>query len=166
MDADRPERTAEDLWVEGLRRQGRARLAVRGDSMAPALHDGQEVEVDSVSPSDLGVGEVAVIRTAGGLLTHRVVGRGRHRGAPVLLLKGDAAAEVTVAEAADVVGRVCGVEGWAWRRQHRAMLALCRAFAALLPVAMPLRQRPPGHPLRRLLSRARRAAGWLASRVG
>lgn len=160
-----PGAKAEDVWLEGLRRGGHARLAVRGDSMAPALRDGQEVEVERVHARDLAVGEVAVVRTARALITHRVVGRARHRGTHVLLLKGDAAADVAIAEEPQVAGRLCGVDGWAWRRQHRALLALCRALQALLPLAMALRQKPPDHVLRRLLSRARRAVGWMASRL-
>jgi len=168
MSAEAPQRkrTADELWVDGLRRQGRVRLVVRGSSMAPALRDGQEVEVESVGPAELAVGEVVVVRTASGLTAHRVVGCRRYRGTPVLLLKGDTAAEVTIAVGADLVGRVLGIDGWAWRRQHRALRAVCRGFEALLPLAVPLRRRPSGHPLRRLLSRARRAAGWLASRLG
>jgi hypothetical protein len=146
-----------DLWAEALRREGRARLAIRGDSMAPLLSDGQEVEVEAaVAPAP---GEVAVVRQRMGLLAHRVIGVRWRRGEPLLLLRGEAVRNLTVAAGGEILGRVVAVDAGNWRHGHRWLAAFGSVAVAGVAVLYPLRYS-------RLASLLRRTAEAVGRRLG
>jgi signal peptidase I len=67
-----PERCA--LAADALRRSGRLRLRVFGESMLPALWPGDVVEVASCSLAELRPGEVALAFRGGRFFLHRFVG--------------------------------------------------------------------------------------------
>ncbi len=146
-----------DLWAEALRREGRARLTIGGDSMAPLLTDGQEVEVEAVTAP--APGEIAVVRQGMGLLIHRVIGVVSRRGRPLLLLRGDAARNLSVVAGDEVLGRVVDVDADNWRRRHRWLTAYGAAAARLAALAYPLCGQPGTARLASLLRRAAEAVG-------
>jgi hypothetical protein len=136
--------------------------------MAPVLPDGCELEVEVSNGAALSVGEVAVIRTDDGLLTHRVLARGG-AAATLLLQKGDASRDSSVVTADRVVGRVVGrvdsggvrrIDPGEWRASHRLRVAYAWALQPLLPLGHWLQRRaatcPTRHPLRALTAFLRR----------
>lgn len=87
----------------------RVRFRARGPSMAPAIRDGDEVEVAPADPAALRPGAVVLYADAAGRLTlHRLVCRDRATGR--LLLRGDAVGGYDAPVApAQVLGRVVRV---------------------------------------------------------
>lgn len=65
----------EALAIDALRRSGRLRLGVRGESMLPALWPGDVVEIVAHSFPEIRPGEVVLISRDGRLFVHRVVAR-------------------------------------------------------------------------------------------
>jgi hypothetical protein len=157
------------LWVESLRKRGRARLTIAGQSMAPVLPEGCEVEVEVSNGSELSVGDIVVIQAEDGLLTHRVLARVRGRSATLLLQKGDAGRDSSVVMSDRVVGRVLGrvdrggirlIDSGEWRAAHRLRVAYAWALRPLLPLGHWLQRRaaacPARHPVRAVTAFLRR----------
>ncbi len=63
------------LAADVLRRGGRLRLRVHGESMLPALWPGDVVEIASCSLEDVRPGEIVLARREGRLFLHRLVRR-------------------------------------------------------------------------------------------
>jgi hypothetical protein len=65
-----------DAWLpllrEGLARDGRARLTLRGDSMAPTLPQSCEIEVAPL-PAGVRLGDLLVFAAGDALVAHRLV---------------------------------------------------------------------------------------------
>jgi len=67
--------TIHDLLRQQLAGGGTARLRVNGDSMAPLIGRGDEVIVEAAAADELHIGDVVVLDTGDGLLTHRLLAR-------------------------------------------------------------------------------------------
>ncbi len=68
-------RTALELAVQSLQQGERLRLRVSGGSMAPLLRPGETVLVKACQPEALRLGDLALVRREGDLVTHRLIGR-------------------------------------------------------------------------------------------
>jgi hypothetical protein len=75
-------------WIEALddNWSGTLRLRVKGHSMWPTLHSGDQVTVESVAVADLRAGDLVLLRNQEGLFLHRLLGFTR---GGLLLTKGD-----------------------------------------------------------------------------
>ena len=58
-----------DAWLA----EGPVSVGVSGDSMEPALRDGDRVEVSPAAPSDLRPGDLVVFRAGDSLVVHRLL---------------------------------------------------------------------------------------------
>lgn len=65
-------------------------MVVASGSMEPTLHTGDVAVVRKISPYDLQIGDVATYATAGGTVTHRIVGLDVTPQGPFFLMRGDA----------------------------------------------------------------------------
>jgi hypothetical protein len=74
------------LVADALRRSGRSRLQVHGESMLPALWPGDVVEIASCSLKDVRPGEIVLALRDGRFFLHRLVARCTPNG---FLLRGD-----------------------------------------------------------------------------
>ena len=79
-----------ELIADAVRTRGCAQFRVRGGSMRPWLRSGDLLLVRAESLARIRAGEVVVFARAGGLFAHRVIGKSRRDGQPVLITKGDA----------------------------------------------------------------------------
>lgn len=102
--------TVAELCSELLASGSRVSLTATGRSMHPTIRDGEAIVVEPVPASALRRGEVAVVRTAGGITAHRfrrLAGAGQ---AMMVVCRGDnAAADDPPVPAEAVVGRVVAV---------------------------------------------------------
>ena len=74
------------LAADALRRGGRLRLQVRGESMLPSLWPGDTVEIAGCPLEDVHPGEIVLALRKGHFFLHRFLGR---RGSDEFLLRGD-----------------------------------------------------------------------------
>jgi hypothetical protein len=81
----RPPADAVELVRRAVRDRGQARIAVRGDSMLPAVRPGQSVRILRRAFEQVSVGQVVAARVGAQLQVHRVYARDRDR----LLTLGD-----------------------------------------------------------------------------
>jgi signal peptidase I len=79
-----------ELWIEGLRVRGFARLRVRGRSMRPWLRGGEVVELRRTTLAEVRRGDVVAFARGGGLFVHRVIGKSHAENGALLITKGDA----------------------------------------------------------------------------
>jgi Peptidase S24-like len=87
-----------------------ARFVARGDSMHPAIHDGEAVYVERPA-SPLLVGDVVLAQATRGLTAHRIIRLARHRGAIEIVTRGDNCFwNDPPLTTDDLVGRVVSVE--------------------------------------------------------
>ena len=77
------------LAADSLRRGGRLRLQVRGESMLPSLWPGDTVEIVDCKLEDIQPGEIVLALREGRLFLHRFRA---HRGRDGFLLRGDSMA--------------------------------------------------------------------------
>ncbi len=77
------------LAADSLRRGGRLRLQVRGESMLPLLWPGDAVEIADCTLEDIQPGEIVLALREGRLFLHRFRA---HRGQDGFLLRGDSMA--------------------------------------------------------------------------
>lgn len=97
----------EALAVDALRRTGRLRLGVRGDSMLPALWPGDVVEIVTRSLADIRRGEIVLASRDGRFYVHRFVARS---GAGSFLARGDSMPHADpLYDAGALLGRIEGV---------------------------------------------------------
>ena len=66
-----------------------ARFVARGDSMYPAIHDGDAVRVEPCARHALQVGEVVLAKASRGLTAHRIVRIRDQQGAFEIVTRGD-----------------------------------------------------------------------------
>ncbi|HAH07120.1 MAG TPA: hypothetical protein DCM05_11475 [Elusimicrobia bacterium] len=92
------------------------RFAARGSSMAPLIREGDILEVASIEPGRVRLGDVLLCRSEGKLIAHRVV----RRGSP-MTLKADLGEGFDLVESEEVLGRVerssrleLGAPLWRW----------------------------------------------------
>jgi signal peptidase I len=103
------------------------RLTIKTGSMAPALRVGDQVVIRKAAVEQLCLGDVAVLRTAGALVAHRLIARRQQDGEHLLITKGDACAESDSPwHPAALVGVVVGVR----RGHHETSLDTRRAKIA------------------------------------
>ena len=134
-DPDQPEnsyRSAIDLLSRGYS----VRFRASGGSMQPAICHGDVLTVVPVAPSNITPGSVALYRRFDRLVAHRVVRiDADHSGAPVFVLRGDAATGCDAPVAASqMLGEVVKVErrtSAIRRLAVRCLQRLVRAGAAL-----------------------------------
>jgi len=88
MSARQESRNAERsaLAADALRRDGRLRLQVRGESMLPSIWPGDAVEIADCRLEDIHPGEIVLALRDDRLFLHRFLGR---RGPDGFLLRGD-----------------------------------------------------------------------------
>lgn len=118
--------------LRGFAREGTVAVEVRGDCMAPAIADGDRVEVAAARlywPGDV----VVWSAPEGGLVAHRLLGYRLHRGSLALVTRGDSApvhdAPVPLAR---VLGRVSAPVPWP-ARAHAVLAYLRIALWRLRP---------------------------------
>lgn len=87
MREDTPSAARSSLAAEALRRGGRLRLQVRGESMLPSLWPGDTVEIAACPFEDVRPGEIVLALREGRFFLHRLLER---RGQDGFLLRGDA----------------------------------------------------------------------------
>ncbi|HXH05841.1 MAG TPA: S24/S26 family peptidase, partial [Vicinamibacterales bacterium] len=95
--------------VASLLASGRAvRFRAEGDSMAPAIEDGDDVIVAPVA--DPAPGDILLCRSGDRLVVHRLIASEGSDGARRFILQGDAVPRPDPpVDRADVLGRVVGV---------------------------------------------------------
>jgi signal peptidase I len=100
------------LVREGLRRQGRVRLRLHGDSMWPTVPAGSLVVVEPIAPGGIRLGDVVVWQRGGDLIGHRVVQKVRDGATLWLVTKGDNTSDADQRlDPATVLGRVVAAYG-------------------------------------------------------
>lgn len=101
-----------DISTELLANGYSVRFRAPGNSMHPAINDGELIIVKSVMPSDLKRGDIVLYRLNSGVIAHRVVRILRKKdGAPSFLLQGDAAEAFDYpVEVHQVLGKVTSVQ--------------------------------------------------------
>jgi len=107
MSADRFEETKNELLLEVLKKFGRARTRVGGNSMLPTLRVGDTLSVEAARAADVFPGDIILCFQGGRFYTHRLV----NRHGTSLITRGDANARIDSPVAADeCVGRVASAE--------------------------------------------------------
>ena len=101
-----------DISTELLANGYSVRFRAPGNSMHPAINDGELIIVKPVMPSDLKRGDIVLYRLNSGVIAHRVVRILRKKdGAPSFLLQGDAAGACDYpVEAHQILGKVTSVQ--------------------------------------------------------
>jgi|GEM_PF-5072344 len=103
--------------LRGLLAFGRERaIEIQGTSMEPFLKAGDLVQVEAVSPSRLGIGDLIAFLQGGSLIVHRFVGRVDRSGIRFLRQKGDNLSGHGLVQPEALVGRVVWVERGMERR--------------------------------------------------
>ena len=130
-------------FAASLEQRGSADLVAWGRSMWPTLWPGSRLAVEACSPRDLSPGELAVARTTGGLVVHRVVASSETG----VRLRGDAYDAEDMGDM-EILGRVVslhlGPARWsppssAWAlRAHRAQAHVVPWVRAGTRAALPL----------------------------
>ncbi len=114
------------------------RFRAQGQSMVPAVRDGDVLTVAPARLADLRVGEIALLRVGDRqVVAHRVLGRRTEDGQPVLMTRGDAVGMPPDAvREGDVLGRVIERErnGRAVRLDRGPRRLLGRLLVVWLPV--------------------------------
>jgi signal peptidase I len=96
-----------DLAAELLSRGHGVRFRAGGDSMHPAIRDGEAVTVEPVSPAALRRGDVVLYQSARGLTVHRLVDIEESQ----FLMRGDSAGSADEpVERQRILGKVVAVE--------------------------------------------------------
>ncbi|MGH9143689.1 MAG: S24/S26 family peptidase [Thermoanaerobaculia bacterium] len=104
-----------------------ARFRAAGDSMYPAIRNGDLLEIVRCEASELRRGDVVLAATGRGLTAHRIVRIGEHDGAPRITTRGDNALRCDPPIAPDdILGRVVQASAAAVRS------ATITRFAAVL----------------------------------
>ena len=151
-----------ELIAHTVRTLGCAQFRVHGSSMRPWLRSGDLLLVRAEPLSRIRPGEVVVFARAGGLFAHRVIGKSRRDGKPVLITKGDAFPEPDAPVCGEeLLGRVAQVvRGPAGSRRIRLDSVGHRALGkALARVSASSRWWYPGaRALKRLLVSTARGA--------
>jgi hypothetical protein len=132
-----------ELLRRALAREGAvARLTVRGASMAPALGDGESVElVAAPTCATLRTGEVVVaLATNGALVCHRVLARGR---GGALWIAGDADRTIERVESSALIGVVARRRSLGSELRARGRWLAFRSRRAVRRIAQGLRARLP-----------------------
>jgi len=146
---------ADDLLARGLSFRFRA----SGRSMAPAIGDGESIEVSPAAPAGLRPGDILLTHGDDGFKAHRLVAL--RRDSSIFLTRGDASCETDSRSEGRIVGKVVTVE-----RNGRRIGLVGRARVAL-QAANRLAFRLRGA----VAARARRLAGrrwkgWILSSPG
>jgi hypothetical protein len=95
------------IALDALARGISVTFRAAGDSMWPAIHDGDLINVVPASAEDLRIGDVLLCRSGTRLLAHRLVAITEGAGDRWLHLRGDAKGGCDApVRAADVLGRV------------------------------------------------------------
>lgn len=84
MDDGTLKSVARALWWE----RGDGRIPIRGSSMEPLLHAGDEIEARRMEPGDIRFGDVVIFVRDDAWVAHRVIGR-RRQGQVHFMEKGD-----------------------------------------------------------------------------
>jgi hypothetical protein len=118
------------------------RFRAPGGSMRPAICHGDMLTVGPVAPSNITLGSVAVYRRFDRLLAHRVVRiDADDSGAPVFVLRGDAASDCDApVSASQILGEVVRVERRTSAIRSHAGMGLLRKFASAAKIPSPLCQ--------------------------
>jgi len=108
------------------------RFRASGTSMGPAICHGDVLTVGPVAPSGITPGSVAVYRRFDRMIAHRVVRiDADHSGAPVFVLRGDAASGCDAPVAASqILGEVVKVERRSSATRRHARMCLLRLVRA------------------------------------
>lgn len=95
-----------------LHRGMRVRFAAKGQSMQPAIRDGEVITVIPVAAAEVKRRDILLYRTARGLIAHRVVGIERDQGqAAAFTLRGDASGACDApVQAEQILGKVVSVQ--------------------------------------------------------
>ena len=101
-----------DLTTDLLSRGYGVRFKASGESMHPAIRDGEVITVKPVSPGEVKWGDILLYHSERGLIAHRVKSVKRQGGKPmVLLLCGDGAATCDDPVSAEcILGKAVSVE--------------------------------------------------------
>ena len=136
--------TAVDLLREAVQLDATpARLTVRGGSMLPLLHDGDEAEIDRAGVPRLGA--ILVVQRHDELICHRFVGRRRE--GSFLMTAGDLGRALEILPVEALVGRVVAIRrAGSGVLVGRGVFVLEPMLGGLLRASLELRSRP--HPLR------------------
>lgn len=105
------------------------RMTMRGNSMAPALRDGMTLHVRAVDEPSLRPGQIAVFRSGGRLVAHRIV----EVRSNAVVCAGDAQPDsLEYVPHADVAGVVIAYRTHAGGKEHSLESAPMRAYGALM----------------------------------
>jgi len=101
-----------DVTAELLSLGACVRFQATGQSMHPAIKDGEVIKVEPVEPSHIRKGDIVLYRMKKGVIAHRVVQIGRRNGGPpFFVLRGDTLETCDgIVEPRQVIGRVISVE--------------------------------------------------------
>jgi hypothetical protein len=127
------------LVADALRRSGRSRLQVHGESMLPALWPGDVVEIASCSLKDVRPGEIVLALRDGRFFLHRLAAPGTLNG---FVLRGDSMpgsdpqfpAEALLGRLVSKAGERRGVSGFGvkWSRALGMVLCHCGVVQRLV----------------------------------
>ena len=95
-----------ELWEEILYKEETCWGRVISDSMHPVIVRGNQVLVEITTINKVGFGDIIVFKKNGLLVTHRMLGKHRHKGEYYIQEKGDATLRTSLIPAKDIVGRV------------------------------------------------------------
>lgn len=110
-----------------------ARFRAAGDSMYPAIRDGDSLEIVRCESSELRRGDVVLAATGRGLTAHRIVRIGERDGVLQFITRGDNAIRCDPPIAAEnILGRVVQAGGVTNPRKPIAESATISRFAAVL----------------------------------
>jgi signal peptidase len=148
-----------ELTAELLERGACVRFQATGQSMYPAVKDGEIIKVEPVEPSHIKKGDIVLYRMKKGVIAHRVVHIERRNGdPPFFVLRGDALGTCDgIVEPRQVIGRVISVERNG--RDYKLNGIYAKLFHNLHFYASFLRRRLSQIPL------ARRLYGYLKARA-
>jgi signal peptidase I len=110
-----------------------ARFRAAGDSMYPAIRNGDSLEIVRCDASELRRGDVILAATSRGLTAHRIVRIGERDGAPQIITRGDNAVRCDAPITADdILGRVVQSGGATNIRKPVPESTTITRFAAVL----------------------------------
>jgi signal peptidase I len=140
-----------DVTAELLSLGACVRFQATGQSMYPAVKDGEIIKVEPVEPSHIKKGDIVLYRMKKGVIAHRVVRiERRNGGPPFFVLRGDALETCDgIVEPRQVIGRVISVERNG--RDYKLNGIYAKLFHNLRFYASSLRRRLSQIPLARRL---------------
>ena len=136
-----------ELSADLLRHGHSVRFRAKGESMHPAIREGETITVEPVRPSGVRFADIILYRTEKAVIAHRVVSRQKTvRATKAFLVRGDAAKDHDEPVAEDQIlgkvvlvergGRTIVLDSWTAKIWHLGRLFVYRIKRRLMEIGL------------------------------